>query len=69
MTQISDAVGGVPTAPPGERVPFEPGDELDEAEPVHRGPRVRPAVQRGRQRHIHGAPVGLVRQVWEVDPY
>ena len=26
MTQISDTVGGVPTAPPGERVPFEPAE-------------------------------------------
>ena len=26
MTQISDAVGGVPTAPPGERVPLEPAE-------------------------------------------
>src|SRR6187401_3800996 len=26
MTQISDTVGGVPTAPPGERVPLEPAE-------------------------------------------
>src|SRR5690606_4518513 len=50
-----------------QRETSEPGDELHEAEPVHRGALGRPVHERLRQRVVDGAAMGLGGEGWEID--
>ncbi|OYW90808.1 MAG: hypothetical protein B7Z23_09245 [Pseudomonadales bacterium 32-61-5] len=54
--------GGVPGKAGDQRRPFQPRDELDEAEAVHCGAFAAPVAQRHSERRVHRLPVLLFRQ-------
>src|SRR6185369_16498402 len=65
--QAGGGAGAVEREAVDQRGAFEPGDELDEAEAVHRRAFVPPAVERGAERFVDRLAIGLGLERGKID--